>query len=291
MVRKAPRQTSDAYQGALAAVASTWDARVVVVDHDTGQRGARVRSASERVIRAPQLSLLALLSHDEIGLLASPVEYGRGTPQQLVCADAGDAVAVEHAASLALPDEVVAWASRLVATPDVAGEDPVAQRVVVSDSAAARLSEMRRAMADALTPEHLAPLRGCAHGYAETARRVACTLAVWTCPEEPIVDWTIADWCARWASRCLVESVSRLAVAPRDDDRDIASAIEYMLHDSPGGLTLREMTHRCRPLRRLTAAARQAVVLELVEDGRLIRVDRGRTQAYRLTHPDSPEAP
>jgi len=277
MVRKAPRQTSDAYAGAIGALQSTWDARTLLVDADVGKAG-KPREVAERVILSPQLSVLALLSHDEIGILGS--EYGRGVPQMLVVADAGATVHIEQAASMQLPDEVVAWASRLRSVADIPNEPPGAMRVVISDSARARLDEMRRAMVAAMEPAHLQGLRGLAHGYSETARRVACVLAVWSCPEEPIVDWTIADWCARWATRCLMEFGSRLAVAPRDDDRDVASAIEYLLHDQPDGLTAREITHRCRMFKRLTPTQRQAVLLDLVSEGRLERVDRGRSQAY-----------
>jgi len=288
MIRKAPRQTSDAYQGALSAIAETWDGRQLLVDRDTGMTGRARRTDAERRVVRPQFVLLALLSIDEMGLLSTDAEYGRGTPQHLVCADAGDAVhGLIRRGPEDLPDEVRAAASRLRSVDDSPGSAPDAVRVAWTGDADAHLAEVRSSMRAALEADHLRPLRGCAIGYSETARRVACALACWRSPAEPVVDLEIATWAGLWSRRCLAESTSRLAVAPQDDRDDVASAIEYMLHDSRDGLTLREMTHRCRPLRRLRADARMAVLSQLIDDGRVEPVDRGRAKAYRC--PIAPE--
>ena len=288
MARMARRQQSGAFESALAVLSELYDGRTMHLDPDSGAR-QKERPIEECDIFCPSMSLLAIIPHDLLGALAQRGEYGRGSLQQLLLAEAGDAPEGNQRDSGAKPPALLeGLANRLretgglPGTEDAPGVRPVQTKVWMDPEALAELSLVRGYMLDIMGDEHLRRWRGMAHGYHQTAIRLSCALAAIEDPEEPQVGVELARWVGGWVLRCLTQSVPRIETAQVDGEAsDVYQRVMALLVDAgQRGMTSREVVQRCRPFRALSTEERSRLLSQMVEDGSARQVDQSRTVRY-----------
>lgn len=288
MARMARRQQSGAFESALAVISELYDGRTMFVDPDSGAR-QKERAISECDIYCPSMSMLAIIPHDLLGALAQRGEYGRGSLQQLLLAEAGDVPEGHRRDYGAEPPAMLATlATRLQSTGGMPGTDdapglrPVQTVVRIEAEALAELGRARGYMLDIMGAEHLRRWRGMAHGYHQTAIRIACALSALENPEDPCVGDELAGWVGMWVLRCLTQAVPRIETAHVDGEAsDIYQRVMAALVEAgPGGLTSRELVQRCRPFRALGGDERARLLAQMVDDRSVQEVASPRTVRY-----------
>ena len=288
MARMARRQQSGAYESALAVLSELYDGRTMFVDPDSGAR-QKERSISECDIYCPSMSMLAIIPHDLLGALAQRGEYGRGSLQQLLLAEAGDVPEGHRRSYGAEPPALLpGLAERLQSTggmpgvADAPGLRPMQTTVEMEAEALAELSLARGYMLEIMGAEHLRRWRGMAHGYHQTAIRLACAIAALENPEEPYVGAELAQWVGLWVLRCLTQSVPRIETAQVDGEAsDVYQRVMAVLVDAgQRGLTSRELVQRCRPFRALGTEERAKLLSQMAADQSVQEVASPRTVRY-----------
>jgi hypothetical protein len=287
MVTMARRQQSGAYESALAALAATYEGRTLYVDPETAISGQKERAIEECQIVQPAVTLMAFVAHDQLGALAMRGEYGRGTLQRLAVTEAGEADTATG--PIPWPDSVAqvvaALGSGALAGIEAHHVDPGSIVVQWDSDAWQHLQAERRRWAAAIEGDDTTRgWRGLAHGYAQTAIRVASALAAWEAPQAPRVGLAVASWAASWAWGCLAGLLPRIELSASESGApDAAQRIEAAMRDAgSAGITQRELARRCRPFRTLDAAGRDRVLAAMVGDGLCHRLTSG--QSVRYTH-------
>ena len=289
MARMARRQQSGALESAIAVLFELYDGRTLLLDPDSGG-GRRDKPIEECDVYSPSAAVLAMIPHDLLGALAQRGEYGRGSLQQLLVAEAGDGPD-EHEREHDIPDPALvhSLAERIrdTGTVDSAanapGIRPSQTEVHIDEGAHAELRALRGRLLGRLDHDHLRRWRGMAHGYHQSAIRIACTLAAWENPSDPTVNYSVAAWTARWVERCLAEAVPRIDTADTGDAMDVYQRVMAVLVDGGGaGLTAREIARRCRPFRSLDGEKRASLLRQMVEDGCAGEVATPHTVRYTL---------
>jgi hypothetical protein len=295
------RQQSGALESALSQLVEVYDAPTLYLDPETLARGQKLAELSECDVVRPSLAALFMVPYDQLGHLSARGEYGRGTLQQILLADAGDPVSRHrHLVDEEEPRQVIEVATRMrdaadgPMCQDASPSNPLpAIRVQMDAEAWAAITAGAAALRAMTHPTDLQPYRGMAHGYLQSALRVASIIAAWDAPSAPVVTEEIARWACGWAAWCLQGALEELRVHGSDNgDKDIEQRVlDYLRRYPERPYTERELSRAVRPYRALPPDRRSAILHGLVEDGLICRTERkgvaGRpTAGYSVRSPN-----
>lgn len=289
MIRRNKKQTSGAIEGALAVIHEVHGGNTLFIDQDTA--AMREREIKDCDIYAPSLNILALLGDDHVSAMTASSEYTRGTLQQMAIIPAGDETASNYGSSPDhLPGGLIDLVNRLAKVPGITGQADAPtikphQTVIGWETETAAVFRARRSKwVEFMSTDERHRFKGMAHGYCQTAIRIASALAAWECPESPRVKPAIAGWALDWVERCLMLSMPRIEVSSGDDDgKDLQEAVMAVLIASKAPMSARDIGQRCRPFRALPTADRDALLALLVEDGMLIAEKTTRATKYLVS--------
>jgi hypothetical protein len=280
----ARRQQSGALESALSQIVEVYDAPTLYLDPETLARGQRLPELHDCDVVRPALTALFLVPYDQLGHLAARGEYGRGTLQQILLADAGPKIAAhKYRPDEPPPREALAIAVSIKA--HAMGElgndespnnplDPL--RPFMTDEGWAAVEAGMATMRAMTAAPDLQPYRGMAHGYAQSALRLAAVLAAWDDQDEPTITAEIGHWCAAWAAWCLQTALEELRVQGSDDgEKDVeAKILDYLRRYNDRAYSERDLRKAIRPYRTLPPDRRAAVMASLTERGLVAKVER-----------------
>lgn len=286
MIRRNKKQTSGAIEGALAVIHEVHGGNTLFIDQDTATM--REREIKDCDIYAPSLNILALLGDDHVSAMTASSEYMRGTLQQMAIIPAGEETASNYGSSPDhLPGGLIDLVNRLAKVPGITGQADAPtikphQTVIGWETDTAAVFRARRSKwVEFMSTNERHRFRGMAHGYYQTAIRIASALAAWECPESPRIKPAIAGWALDWVERCLMLSMPRIEISSGDDDgKDLQEAVMTVLIGSKVPMSARDIGKRCRPFRALPTADRDALLALLVEDGSVIAEKTSQTIKY-----------
>lgn len=284
MVMRTKRQTSGAIESALGVIHEMYGGQTLFIDPDTATTG-KPRDIKECDIYAPSFTMLALLGHAQVSAMTSKMEYSRGTLQQMLLVPAGDNGRENwDVTPSALPAGLIELVKRLADMPGIAGAEespttpPQMTTVKWSREAGSVFSEAHRRLKSVMDTPERDEFRGMAHGYLQSAIRLASGMAAWQSPERPEITPDIAGWCCQWAERCLSLSMPRIEAASGEEEQGVQELVLDVLRQSDNPMTAREIGRRCRALRNLKPEDRDAVMQSLHDDGQVIAEQRSSKQ-------------
>lgn len=286
MIRRNKKQTSGAIESALAVIHEIYNGGTLFIDPDTATQKAR--DLNDCDIYAPSLNVLALLGDDHVSAMTAQSEYMRGTLQQMILIPAGDEESSNYdITNDNLPGGLVEHINRIAKTPGIAGQADAPtikphQTVVGWEPETSSVFRARHSKwINFMSTDERHRFKGMAHGYLQSAIRLASTLAAWECPESPKIKPAMAAWALDWCERCLMLSMPRIEISSGNEEgKDLQEAVMTVLLDSKVALTNREIGHRCRPFRALSNPDREALMNILAEDGLIIPEQTARTTKY-----------
>ena len=286
-VQTARKQQNGAQESALAVLHDCYTGSTLYIDPDTAVSGNKERRWDECDIYHPTVTMMSLLSHDHLSALAQRSEYGRGTLQQTLMVIPSEDAKLSDGHRPEIPAALIEHAKSVRSVPGIAGAEQTAtmppQMTTVSegDNVHEIYEHARARMIRYMdTPERQA-WRGMVHGYMQSVRRMACSLAAWDEPERPCVTAEIAGWCGLWAERCLMQIVPRLEVTALDHDGpDVFQRVLEVLFTRGKNMTAREIAKTCRPFQSLTQAERDELLTRMADDGYVIATKTSQSIKY-----------
>ncbi len=289
MMQQAKRQPSGVLDQTLHILSSVYSQEVLPLDNPA-EFGLKTPAAGEdqHCIYHPSLTLLALISTDQLSTLLRRSEIGRGALGQLLTVWADHSRISEHKVR---PTPVPPWAVelwlRVRRLPAQAGDRshqdllggnlgprPSLVTVRMSD-----LADHDRAI-DALSADPR--VRSLLTGAKRSMRRIATALAPWVNPSHPVVNQQIGDWAGRYVVRHTRALLDRLTTLGSDEGK--LSVMQQVLDLIEGaktaGVSRRDITAQCWPFRALSKEKREELVGQLLADDAVAEVPSpgGRTK-------------
>jgi len=288
MVHMSRVQQSGALESVIGAIHSAYAGKRLLVDPDTDHGKGAKAEPEELDIISPSVSLMTLMSEDQLSSLSRRSEYGRGTLQQMMVVPAGDSLDGHQTDYRAeFPEAIQSVVRGLSADKTRYGAqeshtvEPLSVSVPWGDEVSDIVSEAHQAMADYMEADELAQFRGMVHGYRQTAIRLMTALAAWRSPAAPVVDADSARWACGWALYCLSRTAPLLAVSGQGGDPDTVDLVQRILIDAgPKGATIREIRRRCRSMRKMDKQQNEDVMSSMVADGTAVARKTGRSVRY-----------
>lgn len=288
MVHMSRVQQSGALESVIGAIHSAYAGKRLLVDPDIDHGKGGKAEPEELDIMSPSVSLMTLMSEDQLSSLSRRSEYGRGTLQQMMMVPAGDSLDGHQTDYRAeFPEAIQSVVSGLADGKTRYGAqeshtvEPASVSVPWGDGVADIVSEAHQAMADYMEADELAQFRGMVHGYRQTAIRLMTALAAWRSPDAPVVDTESARWACDWALYCLSRTAPLLAVSGQGGDPDTVDLVQRILIDAgSAGATIREIRRRCRAMRKMDKQQNEEVMSSMVADGTAVARKSGRSVRY-----------
>lgn len=287
LLMTARRQTSGAASSAMSAMQAVYDGDDFELS--ASRVGAKSRTRETRVVRSPTFSMLAIMAHMHLRVMASEREYARGTLQRMLLIPAGEAHlndAAQH--KPALPGGLMELLKRLVGAPAIGGDrdnpwlEPRAMRVCWDrETKTVVQAGYGRLMATVDAPERAA-FRGVAVGYKKSALRLASALAAWANPEQPTLTPEIAAWAFQWALRCLQLTMPHVEMSSGQEEQDAMEAIIDVLMKQKKAISARDIAKGSRVFRKLSAQDKEEILHGMAECGMILAEKTNRTMKYLL---------
>lgn len=267
------RQTSGAMAGVLGVLHEAHTGQTLFVDPDTIKDGNK-RDIKDCDIFAPSVTLMAMLSGDQVASMATRSEYGRGTLQQMMLCPAGEQHYNEYGhAKTTIPTGLIDWQKRIADIPGIPGAEqsahqpPHLQTVHWGDGIGALIKEAHAdLMAYMSTPERR-EWRGMAHGYIQTAIRVGSAIAAWNNPEAPVIEAPVMRWALDWAQRCLMLTMPQIEISSPSGDPDVMQRVMETLWRKERAMSDSELRRSCSDFKRLSLDERDSLMNALEANG------------------------
>lgn len=283
MVAFAKRQPSGLVEQALNVVSDVHEARAIFLDSaaDAGVKN----SDDQPIIYAPALSILALMSHDQLEAIGRKGEWGRGSLEQMLTAIVSEESGETHQpiGELKTPD----WlALHLCAVRRVEGETGNLGAVAASNGQLqpqpvtvqwqCGSDAHERFLVETVGQEdrRLLPL---AYGGIKTLRRLAVAMAAWQDPQAPVITRAIVDWLGEYVHRHLIRFMDRLQIVGSDDGRmsGYQKVVEAVVDAGSRGISFRDITRSVWTFRNLSAEKRTELIEQLLADKEIVEVETG----------------
>lgn len=276
LIAFARRQPSGAIDQAMGLITSLYSAPTLHIDNpaDAGIKAGALDD--QLVVYHPALSLLALMSADQMAPMMRRGEVGRGALSQMlsVLIDAADMRERRPESGPSpqwLRDQVCAVRRVPVASGDRsmqeifgsnAGMRPSLIRVrsrVDLDEAFAHLDDIGAQDMQ---------LRTFTLGARRIARRIAVGLAAWSDPGQPEISPEIADWAGAYVGHHMRAWVERYSTLSSDDGRAsvMQQVLELIGRAKTAGISQRQLIHGCWGYRNLKREARDELIGTLLAD-------------------------
>jgi len=238
-------------------------------------------SDDQPIIRQPALSMLALMSHEAIDLLAKTSEIGRGASEQmlLVHCDANDwreAIPLPSAAPTVLLNLV-----RKVRNLDAKAENELDTDLsrlfdtcaelephVINVPMTGDYAEWDAAIEQLSGARSMRPLL---HGAKVNLRRLCVALAAWDSHDAPVITPAIRDWCGQWIIKSLRHYLETMDVMLNDGTIDLSQRVlSAILEAGPVGINMRALRQAVRKFGRQPEEERSKLIQQLLDDGDIL---------------------
>jgi hypothetical protein len=288
ILAQAKRYTSGPTDYALSILASIYSQKVIPLDgfEDIKKALGEPRAS----IYAPSLSMLAVVSNEQLSTMTRPSEIGRGALVSflsVICEDddaivQDDPVAIETPPWLSAHLHRLRHASNVMCDGNLSGIDkggllPPSVVIPVWTCSAKEWDAEILALSDRLQ------IRPLLHGARVSMRRIAIALAAWANPEQPVVTPDIMAWTGRFVVARLDEFLRRFnLVSTAEDGKQSVYQLALAVIDGEGkrGANFEKVRVGCYQFRQLSKEKRHELIELLVEDGEIQEVTRGRKSFY-----------
>lgn len=276
MVAFAKRQPSGLVEQALNVIADAYEARAIYLD-SAADAGIKTNPGDDQpTIQSPALTLLALMSMDQLEAVGRQGEWGRGSLEQMLTAIVPDESGEHHRplGELKCPEWLTLHlcAVRRVDAPGgnlagvVTANGQLAPDTIEVDwGTSSRAHEEFLIEAIGQQDRRLLPL---AHGGVKTMRRLAVALAAWADPQRPIVTREMLDWLGAYVHRHLTVFADRLNLVGSDEGRTSVyqKVVQAVVDAGTRGLSMRDLTRYVWGFRNMNGERREELITLLVED-------------------------
>lgn len=235
------------------------------------------------VLHHPAITLFAMISTDQLSTLVRASELGRGALEQFLFVLAPEDPAA-YTPNIPQPGDVPGWIAdhiRRIRTvpdgpdasmmPDNAEEDPNPRPVLFHVD-----MEPAYAALSAITGGREA--RPILLGARSTLRRLCAALAVWDDPTYPVVSREILAWASDYVAANVRAFLEAFNILSTDDDRPAPhqKILEFIAKAGSEGRTPKDLAQGCRAYSRLPKDKREEAISQLVEDGEVVQLPRGK---------------
>lgn len=294
----AKRQPSGLQEQTLAVISDIYDQKHVNLDGDTVALKSQKKSQEDQpVLVQPALSLLALLSDDQLAGVMRRGELGRGALEQLclVFIDQEDEVnrtPVEQRTPQWLIDHILkirdlSSKGQTLDLPEIFQgnvelepvlgvthfDSPDTERLILEFE-----KELRKIAKDRIRHYGSAV----AIGARKTLRRLCVGMSAWNDPDVPVINRNIANWCGQYMLGVLNSFLDHYETLSSDDGKlDVyQSVVAYIQQYGAIGISNRELIQRCRQYKSLVKEKREELIQLLIEDESIIEKKSGRKKVF-----------
>ena len=278
---------------AIDTLSSIYSKTLIQLDQDElASSKIKRNDAESSVIYTPALSILGLVSQDQLTVLTRASEIGSGLMVNMLMAvcDEESAIAQDSPIAPYVPDWLAHQLSAMRGlnpadkrsngqfdfTQD-RGDFPVDNPIVVPlcetathDAAIMALSD-RRSMIPLL------------HGARVTMRRIAIALAAWGNPVAPVVTPAIMAWSAAFVIRHTQSFIDNFGIMEVGEDGKSSLyqvVLKTIIDTGKSGVSQRDLRNKCHKFRCLDKESRVALLNLLEDDGEILFVMVGKSKVY-----------
>lgn len=278
MVAFARRQPSGVIEQVLHLISTSFDRKLFLIDNPE-EVGLRRPGANEDMptIRRPALSMLGLVSEEQLGSVFKLSEYGRGALEKVLFARVQPVERIDKSHDQVVP----LWLKERILTlrklPEgMAATDRALEEIfsgnaeLEPDLITVRFSQdldQAHAEIDAVATHRRA--RALATAAKALMRRVALALAVWRSPIEPVITADLIEWSTAYVIDRLNDAMNAFNVLGTEDGRQSAyqQVLEVVTNEGGvAGLAKSDLPKYCWRFRSLGADARADLITMMVSD-------------------------
>lgn len=283
LIAFARRQPSGAIDQAMNMLTSLYAMPAMHIDNPA-EAGLKPGALDDQmVVYHPALTLLALMSGDQLAPMMRRGELGKGSLGQMLAVMVEQDEVVERkpdAGSVPkwLVDHVNA-VRRLPArqggdwsTQEIFGSSPGLRPQMVRVRARVDLEEAFSSL-DSIGRDHGA--RSFVLGAKRTARRIAVGMAAWADPSMPEITTDIAAWAASYTHRHASAWLDRFSTLSSDEGRVsvMQQVLEIIGRAKAAGIAKRDLLSGCWAFRNLTREKREELIGTLLADEAVYQID------------------
>ncbi len=271
----AKRQPAGSLEQALHGLSGCFDNESIAIDNPMEYQ---IKDAPRDgcTIYMPCVSLLALLSEDQASLMLSTNEIGRGSLGQFLFVYADpDLTQLSEPTPVIWPDWLKAHVLRIrnggpilettALMPDHPEQMPDVRRVVFTAKPDAYYDQLMAISDNRLVRSLLISSRS-------LLKRVAALLAIWRCPETPVVIADDLDYAFRYVKVSVELTIDHLKLLSSEDGKLSISQKVMAVIDRAGvdGITESRLRDYCRPYKSLSHEDRGLMIETLEGDGDVV---------------------
>jgi hypothetical protein len=284
LVAFARRQPSGQQEGALSAIADAYAADAIYIDQDVDPQA--LKSEDDCTIYNPSLSILALISENQLGGLAKRSEIGRGALEQMLCVCCPEPEPNMEAQKLNnIPQSVTSTIEKLRAPRRIGNLGGLSNGLQPASFTTVRfpadvrdqLAENDQQLLDLVsTNRYLTPL---AIGAQQIMRRLLVALSAWRDPVNPVASVDLAFWLGGYIADHFAMFVERIQTASEDGKSDVYERVLEIIQEAgPDGVTQRDLARKSRPFRALKLEQRSELIGRMVMDDLVHEKKTGKTE-------------
>ena len=258
---------------ALDTLGSIYSKSILQIDQDDL---AKKDTPENRVVYSPSLSMLGLISQDQMTGIMRKSEIGSGLMVNMLMAICDESTAITH--SDVQPIFIPQWLNHQLAVmrgfhpsdrkPDMTfdfkddrGDFPAIQIIVPMAKTAAHDAII---MSLAKGQKNIMPML---HGARITMRRIAIALAAWNNPSAPVVTPEIMAWAASFVITHAKRFIDEFGISETEDDGKLSTSqkvLKIIVDKGIDGASVEDMRY-CRQFKDMPKDSKRALI-ELMED-------------------------
>lgn len=268
----AKRQPAGCLEQALHGISGCFDNEAITIDNPMEYQ---IKDAPRDgcTIYMPCVSLLALLSEDQASLMLSTNEIGRGSLGQFLFVYADpELTQLSEPTPVVWPDWLKAHVLR------IRNSGPILDTTALIDDHPEQVPDVRRVVFSAKPDAYYDQLmsisdnrlvRSLLISSRSLLKRVAALLAIWRCPETPIVIADDLDYAFRYVSTSVELTIDRLRLLSSEDGKLSISQKVMAVIDRAGveGITEGRLRDYCRAYKSLSKEDRGLMLEAMTSDG------------------------
>lgn len=285
MVTFAKRQPSGLLESALNSISDAYAADAIYIDQEVDPQS--LRNTEDCTIYQPALSILSIISDNQLGAVTKRSEIGRGAVEQMFCVCCPEPEPQEFQSIKTLPQTAISVIKQLREPRGrgnlaavVAGLQPTkATEVTFPHEVLEALAEADKQIRELVKKNrYLTPI---GMGAQQTLRRLLVALSAWNNPINPAASVDLVQWLSGYIFDHLAIFIERIETASEDGKADVYERVLEIVQESGSeGITQREIVRRCRPFRGLTEEQRLELIARMTLDGLIFEKKAGRTTVF-----------
>lgn len=273
---------------AIDTIASIYSKKILQIDDDDLTKKGKSDSEN-RVIYAPSMSMLGLVSQDQLAMMMKASEIGSGLMVAMMMAicDERGAITQNSPVAIACPPWLETHLATLRGVPtgckpfdftDDRGDFMPEQIIVpIKHISPAKHDAAIMAISDR---KALIPLL---HGARVSMRRIAIALAAWGNPVTPVVTQEIMDWAADFVISNTRRFAEDFGIFESGDGEKMTAAqyvVKFIIEQAENGASLQHIKDKCYAFKKLSVDKRRDLLEQIEDDGDVQFVSIGKRKLY-----------